>query len=351
MSNRPTLVVVGGFLGAGKTTLILAAATVLAKRGKRCAVILNDQGGDLVDTRVVRESGFAAGEVTGGCFCCRFSDLISAAEELREHAPDVIFAEPVGSCTDISATILQPLRRDFPADYRLASYTVLVDPEQAVNLAREDADPDMRFLYEQQLEEADLVCLTKADLGRTADCGAVPCISVSAKTGAGVEDWLDQVLFDGAPAGGHVLDIDYQRYAEAEAALAWLNCAATVRPHPPVSPAQILGPLVDALQTRLAAAAIPIAHLKVVDDSTAGFLKAAVTGNRGEPAVEGALDASPAETHELLINLRAVGEPDRVRAIVEEEIRRLAKDIRLDRMACFRPSPPKPERRIIPALA
>lgn len=349
MSQRVRMVIVGGFLGAGKTTLILKAASILAGRGKRCAVILNDQGDDLVDTRLVRHSGFAAGEVTGGCFCCRFSDLISAASDLRAHVPDVIFAEPVGSCTDISATILQPLRRDFPADYRLAPYTVLVDPQQAVNMAREDSDPDMRFLYEKQLEEADLVCLTKADLGGAANCGAAPCLSVSAKTGEGVEEWLDQVLFSDLAAGTHILDIDYQRYADAEAALAWLNCAATVRPKPPRSPAQVLGPLIDALRQRLGAEAIPIAHLKAVDDTPSGFLKAALTGNSGEPAVEGALDASPAETHELFLNLRAVGAPELVRAIVEEEVRRLADDVSVDRLECFRPSPPKPERRI-PAL-
>ncbi|HVT93155.1 MAG TPA: GTP-binding protein [Bryobacteraceae bacterium] len=346
MNTRPVLVVVGGFLGAGKTTLILSAASLLAKRGKRSAVILNDQGGDLVDTRFVRQSGFAAGEVTGGCFCCRFSDLISAASELRAHSPDVIFAEPVGSCTDISATILQPLRRDFPADYRLAAYTVLVDPAQANALRRAGANPDMRFLYEKQLEEADLVCLTKADLGETAECGATPSVSVSAKTGEGVEAWLDRVIAGDIPAGGQILEIDYQRYAEAEAALAWLNCAATVRPSPPLSPAQVLGPLVDALQARLNAAGIPIAHLKAVDDSPAGFLKAAVTGNSREPVIEGAFSASPSETHELFINLRAVGEPDLVRKLVEDEVRALPGEISVDRLVCFRPSPPKPERRI-----
>jgi len=74
MTERPHLIIVGGFLGAGKTTLILAAA--LADRGLRSAIILNDQGESLADTELARASGFAAGEVTGGCFCCRFSEPI-----------------------------------------------------------------------------------------------------------------------------------------------------------------------------------------------------------------------------------------------------------------------------------
>src|ERR1700758_5504111 len=117
MNNRPTMVVVGGFLGAGKTTLILAAARQLEQRGIKSAIILNDQGESLVDTLLARESGFPVGEVTGGCFCCQFSDLIDAAAKLRAHAPQVIFAEPVGSCTDISANVLRPLSELYSAAY------------------------------------------------------------------------------------------------------------------------------------------------------------------------------------------------------------------------------------------
>src|ERR1700690_929168 len=108
MANLPRLVLVGGFLGAGKTTLILAGARQLAATGKKVALIMNDQDGELVDTRYARSEHFETAEVTGGCFCCRFSDLLDRAKELRALNPDVIFAEPVGSCIDLSATILQP---------------------------------------------------------------------------------------------------------------------------------------------------------------------------------------------------------------------------------------------------
>ncbi|MGA9958965.1 MAG: GTP-binding protein, partial [Acidobacteriaceae bacterium] len=49
-NHKPWIAIVGGFLGAGKTTLILAAAKELERRGIRSAVILNDQGNELVDT-------------------------------------------------------------------------------------------------------------------------------------------------------------------------------------------------------------------------------------------------------------------------------------------------------------
>ncbi len=148
--TRPWIVLIGGFLGAGKTTLLLAAAKELAMRGLRSAVILNDQGEALVDTEYASLQGLATGEVTGGCFCCKFSELVRVMGKLREHSPNVIFAEPVGSCTDISATILHPLH-EYSEFYRVAPFTVLVDPKRAESMLRDDADPDLSFLFRKQL--------------------------------------------------------------------------------------------------------------------------------------------------------------------------------------------------------
>src|ERR1700735_2543110 len=147
--NRPWIVIVGGFLGAGKTSLILAAARLLEGRGMRCAVILNDQGDELVDTHHAEAQGMMAREVTGGGFCCRLSGLIDVIDELRMRSLDVIFAEPGGSCTDISATVFGPLREDFD-HYRVAPFTVLADPARAAALLSEDADSDMAFLFRKQ---------------------------------------------------------------------------------------------------------------------------------------------------------------------------------------------------------
>jgi len=347
VSRRPLLVFVGGFLGAGKTTLILAGARELERRGFRTAVILNDQGDSLVDTQLARAQGMSAGEVTGGCFCCRFSELMRAVDELRTHQPQVIFAEPVGSCTDISATILQPIRSAFPGNYQLAPFTVLVDPARARALLSSDADPNLAFLFRKQLEEADLVCFTKSDL--YPDAPELPGIitrRVSAKTGQGLAAWLDELLSGELVAGGRVLEIDYEEYARAEASLAWLNLEATLELEIPQSPAMILGPLLDRLDEELTAAGISIVHLKATDDTSEGFLKAAVCANGQPPTVEGALDASPARQHQLLVNLRAAAAPESVRGIVEAEIERLGAGVTHLRISCFQPAAPQPEHRI-----
>src|SRR5580700_7291170 len=110
------VVFIGGFLGAGKTSLLLRAAASLRTRGLTVGIVTNDQSTDLVDTRLVRSLDFPVGEVAGGCFCCRFEDLTKAFETVQAaREVDVLLAEPVGSCTDIISTVVRPLA-EFGAD-------------------------------------------------------------------------------------------------------------------------------------------------------------------------------------------------------------------------------------------
>ncbi|HEV2274423.1 MAG TPA: GTP-binding protein [Acidobacteriaceae bacterium] len=347
----PWLVTVGGFLGAGKTTLILAAARELERRGFRSAVIMNDQGSALVDSSFAGLSGMRFGEVAGGCFCCRLSDLIHVMGELRAHRPDVIFAEPVGSCTDISATVLHPLL-DEGGSLRIAPLTVLVDPARANELWGEDGDSKMRFLLEKQLQEADILCLTKSDLGvECRSLGSASVRRVSARSGQGIAAWLDEVLSGEIAAGSRLLEIDYEEYARAEASLAWLNLRADFEPERPISPPMLMGPLFDHLDAALTAAGISIVHLKAIVTSDSGFLKAAICGNGQEPSIEGRLDASPAKRLQLLLNLRAMGDPPAVRASVECELNRIGHGLAGFQIDCFSPAAPRPERRVTRAPA
>jgi len=345
--SRPTIVTIGGFLGSGKTSLIVAAARLLDARGVRAAALLNDQGSELVDTSFVEASGIQAGQIAGGCFCCRLSDLVHAAEELRAHMPQVIFAEAVGSCTDISATVLQPLKLEHAAQFRVAPYTVLVDPARARRWMDPSLDSELAFLFYKQIEEADIVCFSKTD--RYTDYPSLPGSSarfLSSQTGDGVAAWLDDVLGGRFRAGGKILEIDYERYARAEAALAWLNCSATVTLASPASAAAVAGPLLHSLDRVLTAKGFHIAHLKIMVESDAGWVKASIVSNGGDPTVEGNVDAPPAAVHEILLNARAAGSPDGLRAAVEAELAAIPGTVTILSLQCFSPSPPKPEKRL-----
>ena len=312
-ATRPLLAIVGGFLGAGKTTLILSAVRVLQARGMRAAVILNDQGDDLVDTHYAGALGANCDQVAGGCFCCRFPDLVEAAGRLLEHRPDVIFAEAVGSCTDIVATTLRPLLRDHRNRFKMAPLTVVLHPKGPFE------DPDLDFLYQNQLAEADLIF----------------------KRGESVQAWMDRLLSGTIPAGARTLHLDYTRYAEAEAALAWLNARVTAHASPPASAPLLIGPLLDRLEAR-----IRVVHLKLLAQSDAGYLKAALTGNGQEPVLDGALDASPSARHDILINVRAQTAPEELQRIVADEFAAVPARLEWRQMQCFRPSPPVPFQRL-----
>lgn len=346
--NVPTVVMVGGFLGAGKTTLLLAAVHALQKLKLRSALIVNDQGNALVDSQFAELQGAMRREVTGGCFCCRFSDLATTLEELLAFSPDVIFAEPVGSCTDISATTLQPLRA-YP-EYALAPFTVLVDPERAMELLRAGADRNLKYLFAKQLEEADIICFTKSDLYSTyPDLSEFANMSdvrqLSAATGQGVTAWLDEVLSGKMISGNRILDIDYQQYAMAEAALVWLNLRVHLQVNTPIVPAALLGQFFDRLDADLAKTDVDIVHMKAIIQCSTGYVKAAITKNRQAPKVEGNLDASPSSDHELTLNLRALGAALDVQTIVEQNLEGIdakKSEIQID---CFHPAAPLPQYR------
>src|SRR5438067_6748130 len=119
--SRARYIMIGGFLGAGKTTSVAKLAQQLTGQGLRVGLITNDQGSELVDTAMLRSRGFATEEIPGGCFCCRFNSLVDAANKLTEKSrPDVFIAEPVGSCTDLVATVTYPLPRMYGAEFAIA---------------------------------------------------------------------------------------------------------------------------------------------------------------------------------------------------------------------------------------
>jgi hypothetical protein len=322
---KPAVAVIGGFLGAGKTTLILAAAEVLQRQGVRVAVVLNDQGDDLVDTHLVHSRGIPADQVSGGCFCCRFPDLIDALHRLTMRAPEVIFAEAVGSCTDIVATTLRPLLRDYPGFFRVAPLTVVVNANQNFD------DADLQFLHANQLAEADVV----VGWGDTLPAGAR---RVNALTGEGIAEWLAEIQAATHPVAVRALTVDYERYAAAEASLAWLNARVNAVAKPEISPAMLVGPFLD----RLSAAVPNIVHAKLFSQCDSGYLKASLTASNRDPLVEGTLDASPAREHDIVLNLRALADPVELRSIIERELAKLPAHLTWQHVQSFRPSAPVP---------
>ena len=114
MAHRIRYIMVGGFLGAGKTTTLSRLARHYMDQNLSVGIVTNDQASDLVDTNTLRSQGFEVGEVAGACFCCNFNKLTETVSQLQESArPDIVIGEPVGSCTDLVATVVRPLQQLF----------------------------------------------------------------------------------------------------------------------------------------------------------------------------------------------------------------------------------------------
>src|SRR5205814_2212378 len=158
--KRLRFVMIGGFLGAGKTTAMARLARAYRARGQRVGLVTNDQAQDLVDTNSLRAQGFPVEEVAGACFCCRFDDLVSRVGQLQDNErPDVILAEPVSSCTDLVATVVQPLRDLYRDRFQIAPYPVLFKPSHGLRILRNEPgtgfSPKAAYIFRKQLEEAD----------------------------------------------------------------------------------------------------------------------------------------------------------------------------------------------------
>lgn len=231
------LILVGGFLGSGKTTLLWEAAQMVMRKGLRVGLITNDQAPELVDTAILSRNEVKVAEVNGSCFCCNFSGLIDATQKLRKEAKaDVIIAEPVGSCTDLSATIVQPLKENLRGELLVSPLTVLADPvrlSDILNGGNAGLHPSAAYIFRKQLEESDIILISKTDLVSAEEMCLLrektklyfpdsDVMTASSVSGDGMDEWLDKVQ-NSIDAGKRLVEVDYDVYAEGEALLGWLN--------------------------------------------------------------------------------------------------------------------------------
>lgn len=373
LQDKARYIMVGGFLGAGKTTAIAELARRLSESGVRVGLISNDQSTGLVDTGVLRARGFSVEEIAGGCFCCRFDSLLDASEKLsQEVAPDVFLAEPVGSCTDLVATVSYPLRRIYGDRFTIAPLSVLVDPSRAARiLGLESGRPfseKVVYIYTKQLEEADIIVLNKCDSIDAAQRDRLletlreryphaEVFACSSRDALGLDPWFDRLLKSECGGERPTMELDYERYGEGEALLGWLNATIRVNASDGFVPDELLLQLANAIGDRVNGAGAEIAHLKMTLDAgdIAGKLSAvSLVRSDGIPELRDSLpDEVSAGT--LILNLRAEADPELLRQIVESVIGEIASgstlELSIEHLESFKPGQPRPVHRDTVATA
>ena len=358
------LIFAGGFLGSGKTTALASLATRLIQRDMRVGFITNDQSENLVDTVIVRqmltELGVPVEEVVKGCFCCKFDELIEHVEKILVHDPDVLIGEPVGSCTDFVAAVANPIKIQYKAAFRFAPFSIMVDPDRVRELMLDESatefHEDVAYLFRKQMEEADNIILNKIDLisqkEATRLLGAIgdrfqdkKMMAVSAKDGTGMDLWLEDLLSNRPGANTVLRQIDYDRYAHAEAVLGWLNAAVMISAPEPVDGPHFARTLLIELREAFKQKKGEIGHLKIVITSAGKSMWASLTHLSAEPSISGGpLDQLSKAA--LIINARVKLEPEDLERIVRDGLNRVSQHLgvkfEIDDLQCFSPAYPQP---------
>jgi G3E family GTPase len=372
----------GGFLGSGKTTTLLRLAQQLQRMKKRVGLITNDQAAGLVDTALMEELNLPVSEIAGGCFCCRSGMLVEALEKLTADShPEVFLAEPVGSCTDLVATVSLPLERIYKSGYVMAPYAVLVDPYRAMQTLGVEAEPifspDVNYIYRKQLEEAEIIVINKTDviaperLARLREALAreypeAEIMAVASRDGTGLEP-LIKALTTREGKTKRVMEVDYERYGKGEAMLGWFNgrYEVGVTKEEGFDGNVWLLALAKRVQTILQAEGIEVAHFKMslagAGAGQATVKKGARTAKSPPPelaAVSLVHTAGEAEMRRslttplsagvLTVNLRAEGAPEALAAAIRSALKAGAKGITVkpQQEEAFRPGQPTPVHRV-----
>lgn len=357
---KPHLLLIGGFLGAGKTTLLAELAQRLQANGEKVAVITNDQGTDLIDTEFMESKGLLATGITGGCFCCKFEDLIDTVIRIaRDHQPTWILAEAVGSCTDLVATVVRPIKRMHGKDFRVTPITIAVDPERA-DLLLEDRNPfpyEVGYLFAQQIQEADIVLLNKSDRVSSELIEKVEkklrrinpsarFIRTSATHGFGLDEWLEYVVHAEEDSGQSWLsELDYDTYAKAEAYLGWLNASIKLSGQVPFDQENLVKAIGVAMRDEFIQKGFEAAHVKLMGRTGSHVIKGSLTASDKEWEWV-CQDTTLVKEATLLINARVLARPeelsDTVISVVNDVCEQWNVSVQIDHLECFSPARPNP---------
>lgn len=365
MSKRIRYLMVGGFLGAGKTTAIARIARHYLQQDLKVGLVTNDQANDLVDTYALRAQGFRVGEIPGACFCCNFNKLIATLADLaREDVPDVILAEPVGSSADLVATVIEPLQAMHGDLYEVGPLTVLLKPEHGRKILRRDkkagVSPKAAYIFLKQIEEADIVAINKTDKLSPDACEELTqlvqqefphknVIGISARRGDRFDELLD-LLAQPAPGQRTRMEIDHDTCAAGDAELSWLNCQFTaIGQQQPFPLDRLVHAIMSTLAGRLDAEQAETAHVKLLaqHEQNISIGNFVASGNEVELSRRADVEVPRAQG---VLNARTALAPERLETIARESVTSGLQlngvHVSIDAMRCFRPGRPAPTYRL-----
>jgi G3E family GTPase len=244
----------------------------------------------------------------------------------------VIFAEPVGSCADLVATVLKPLIASGRPRWEVGRLSVLTDVRlmrQRLNGTALPFSEDVQYIYDSQIEEAEILVLNKVDLlspqyaqevankARQRYPGKNVLLQSSLREGD-IQRWLAALHTDARDDEPPSLSIDYERYSHGETGLAWYDAALAIDLSADTARATVER-LVEQLRIALKRRGQPVGHLKIRVRHAGGSVKVSIT-NEDELPPE--LSAVFGKHLDVTINARAEDSAESLQTVVREGVRR-----------------------------
>ena len=309
-------------------------------------------------------------EVAGSCFCCNFGGLERALDGITADlgaAPrpeTAILTEPVGSCTDLVATVVRPLQQLFATEFDVAPYGVLLKPSHGGRILRNEAkggfSPQAAYIFRKQLEEADFIVINRADqLSGTEvteltnlierDFPGRPIVRTSALTGEGFPAVIELIEQRGR-FGARMMELDYDIYAAGEAELGWLNSSLKISAATAFDLDEILLAIIKTLQQSFERLSVETAHLKTIGLADGIYAVANLVSSFSPPELSLASRAKVKEA-QVIVNARVAILPDalqqEVHAALEQVCKNRGATLEIQQTQSFQPGRPVPTHRIL----
>ena len=158
------LLLFSGFLGSGKTTLVIRLAQFAVDLGKKVAILVNEIGEVGIDNQLMRQLDMNVWELLNGCICCTLSaDLVSTLQQLdSDYSPDLVIIEPSGAANPKSILSALPYYKGKPLE---SMHTIsILDPLRLEMLVEV-----MTPLIVSQIQHADLILVSKCDQAKSEE--------------------------------------------------------------------------------------------------------------------------------------------------------------------------------------
>ncbi|MBO4301758.1 GTP-binding protein [Methanosarcinaceae archaeon] len=154
------ILIIGGFLGSGKTTMITGIGKYCASLGNRICIIVNEIGEIGIDGDIISRYGLETKEITSGCICCSLKmSLRSAVRTIYDgFRPDILLIEPTGIAFP-GAVKKEIELMNLPDDCIVLPLVTLFDGSRFKQIMKE-----IRHFASGQICDAEIIAVSKADL-------------------------------------------------------------------------------------------------------------------------------------------------------------------------------------------